>query len=297
MSYIIGSFNIQNFNLNDTYRDRNSNKRDFYNIAGIILEEKYDIVALQEVMKKEAVDELIRIINRKSFMQKWNCYCKIPPLNGNRKKGEEPLGFAFLWNTHKFNLAKDTDGNLAEPKILKKYSGKIKRTPYYARFTPTNLPKVEIRLINIHLCSSGNGIEKQRDEFNLVTNQIYDAVECDAPGTNMDVYSVVLGDYNLCLTKSPKIKYDKSDFYITQDKPTTINGHGKVPHDGYTQNDYDHFSYNGKVKAYVTLSDRVDAVNRYVKINSEEYKNIFDQYYHTISDHVPIKLEINLKGN
>lgn len=49
MSYKIGSFNLQDFNYSSQTEDGEKKTRDFDKIAKIILQEKFDVVAVQEV--------------------------------------------------------------------------------------------------------------------------------------------------------------------------------------------------------------------------------------------------------
>ena len=53
--YIVGSFNIQHLN----------NTKDFKMLAKIIKEENFDIVAIQEVRRKDSIDDIVRELNSK----------------------------------------------------------------------------------------------------------------------------------------------------------------------------------------------------------------------------------------
>ena len=118
-------------------------------------------------------------------------------------------------------------------------------------------------------------------------------------------YTIILGDYNLCLKGDPKINSSNPDIFTVQDAPTTIHKYPSIGVDQkesctrYTEHDYDHFSFNDNVEEYAKICNRVEAV-KYIETDEKKYdddeKPDFKQYYCTVSDHVPVKLEINLRG-
>lgn len=62
MSYVIGSFNIQDFNLTKA----------FDKLAEIIISENMDVMGIQEVNSKAAVDILVESLNKRSnIMKEW----------------------------------------------------------------------------------------------------------------------------------------------------------------------------------------------------------------------------------
>ena len=80
-----------------------------------------------------------------------------------------------------------------------------------------------------------------------------------------------------------------------QESPTTLNRvqkeDGSYSSTGYTENDYDHFSLTKELQNKLSANaDRVDAVNIYYSGD-----NKFEMYRKQVSDHVPIKLDINLR--
>ena len=83
-----------------------------------------------------------------------------------------------------------------------------------------------------------------------------------------------------------------------QEFPTTINRRknedGSYSSTGYTNNDYDHFSFTREMNEKMSLrSERIDAVNKYYGNEQEA----FNKYRKEVSDHVPVALTINLKKN
>ena len=65
MSYHIGSFNIRDFNYSNQSSDGEKLKRDFDKIAEIIINEKFDVVAVQEVNSRSAIEHLTNVLNRR----------------------------------------------------------------------------------------------------------------------------------------------------------------------------------------------------------------------------------------
>lgn len=152
MSIRIASFNIRDFSPN-------RKDIDFLAIANIIYKANYDIVAIQEVLKEEAVKILVDTLNRisrgiwKSSVEK--------PEQGNPTRKES---FAFIWNEKRVVLAKQKkviNGKLVEeeirPYIINDYNSafktRLERNPLYGRFWPKEEDYSEIRLIDVHIKS------------------------------------------------------------------------------------------------------------------------------------------------
>lgn len=299
MSYKIGSFNLCNL----SFQSDNEIRKSFENIANIIREENYDIVALQEIISEEALKLLLRYLGaywKKSF--------DVPDSYSSDRRGE---GYAYIWNSRRIDLVHTEDyGQIKSiyPRVWKQYPktyGTMIREPYYARFTPSGLPGgsfFEIRLINTHLIFKN--VSDRQKEFNILVNNIYDNISNRVYGNNMPAYTIILGDYNLNLcrehTQNP---YVAESVYIdsgrlsktiitVQDQLTTIkkpvvDEYGNKVCNGYANN-YDHFSYDQNYNNIITLnSGRVDAVGKY-------YGNDFLKYRREISDHVPISLDFDL---
>ena len=82
MSYIIGSFNLRKM--------ANTDKKNINAIAGIILQEHMDIVALQEVFRPEAIGKLIQALGPLEWELSW----KNPEKNESNNANE---GYAYIW--------------------------------------------------------------------------------------------------------------------------------------------------------------------------------------------------------
>lgn len=223
MIYKIGSFNICKFKFLE--------KKDAEKIAAVI--RNFDIVALQEVFnttgfntgKNPALEDLI-----KNYLTGWDYAWERPTGRRTYELGEQAAeGFAFLWNTKKFQLPVVTLDNGEKrtfmPRIVKQYrldksekQTDILRNPYFGRFQPTDGSFMEIRLINIHITfnkskmhSENNivadlgSVRLRKNEFNVITKSIYPSVQNKVyggirdSGANRAPYTIILGDYNLNL--------------------------------------------------------------------------------------------------
>jgi len=164
MGYLIGSFNTHHFS--------GVGKHDIGILADIILGERFDIVALQEVKRPEALNLL------KKRLPGWDGCHGRPGYDS-----AADLGFGYLWNTKRIREC-SKDG---QPVIFNQYKSssntRMRRNPFYARFTPNGLlggAFFEIRLINIHLWFGSQGdpgdIKQRDEELKLVTNEIHDYI-------------------------------------------------------------------------------------------------------------------------
>ena len=317
MSYKIGSFNLCNCN----FRSDKDISKSFEMIASIIDKEEFDIIAMQEVLSENVLKEkLTRLLpsGKKNWKYRW-----IQPIQycGGAMADRRGEGYAYLWNANRIDLVHSEDEyggiRIAEPSIWSQYAGrkyqKIKREPYYARFSPSGLPGgsfFELRLINTHILY-GNNTGERLDEFQKIVENVYVNIANRRYGNNMPAYTILLGDYNLTtaqLQKNDIVTVEKifigenrdegikRNIITVQTLPTTVNRvqkeDGSYCSTGYTANDYDHFSYTRELDEKMALvPERVDAVRKYYG-NEEEP---FTKYRREVSDHVPVALSVNLR--
>lgn len=316
--------------------------RDLDRIASIIMDNGFDIVALQEVLSG---GKILTGVNTKSVSgqakaydyslksrlgKEWDICWRDPetsaknyPYLGEDNRGE---GYAFLWNTSKFELPLDDKGNKIFPRIWRNYrtdndTGMIRlmRDPCCGRFKVKGRP-AEIRLITTHIVygkpSTNNldidldfgAIKMRNREFQILAGQIYPRiseyykdVNCTSP------YTIILGDYNLNLKSSgankayvPSVAYFDNNgkmtldednphcmIYTVQDELTTL----KREEDGFASN-YDHFSYDERV-SYQILQGSARAINA-VEQNVKDENSKYETYRKEVSDHLPIIIEIDI---
>jgi len=274
MSYRVGSLNIHKKKHAEAF----DTGRDFFSfIHDFIMDENLDILALQEVVNER---ELQRILKNLSG------WCGQYGKPTAREK--EIHGFAFLWNSRRVKPVECS--HKQTPRILSEYCSDelMRRGPLYGRFTPVGVgPHYEIRLINVHLFQSES--LQLRKECGLVTGDVYNQIDLgERDGHFKSVFTLVLGDYNHRQKTCSFITNLYGDPHVVtfQKKPTTL----KMLEEGYTANDFDHFSFNLLKNITVPFKeDRIDAVGRYFKSDSQ--KGAFQKYKECVSDHVPIVIE------
>ena len=158
MQYKVGSFNMNNWSF--------TSKKDFEKIAEIIIEEKLDVVALQEILSEgkgisRMQEELAQCV--KYNLYDWD-FCPhkgesaVPKTMSKDHRGE---GYAYLWNKNRFKLleySKMGEIRIFDPRIINSKSKDVNvdcsffaRTPYYIRLQPLYGGFFELRLVNVHI--------------------------------------------------------------------------------------------------------------------------------------------------
>ena len=321
MEYKIGSFNCLNLGQVSV------NKKDKDMITRIILESRFDIVALQEVKDTVVVNTILYTLNcGRSSSGIWK-----------GAADNEVNDYAFIWNSSRVELAstklKDGSIRMFQPRIYKQYrldrkKGELPliREPFYARFHTVvpGLPKIEFRLINTHIrYSKGKDGENaivplgetamRQNEFLVLGNSIYNRISdrCygsnDGYGSAETAYTILLGDYNLNLrsanagspylpceefiidTRKQKCLRTVQTGLTTLKKPSKKeDSHSEEIGDYYVSN-YDHFTYDSERFDGTTVTcERIDAVKEYC---DDDY----EKYVEKVSDHVPIRMTFDLK--
>jgi|LFRM01.1.fsa_nt_gb endonuclease/exonuclease/phosphatase family metal-dependent hydrolase len=283
--------------------------------ADIILNERFDIVALQEIKRQKAVDMILERL----------------PSYWKGEADNEVNDYAFIWNTRRIRLVETQTSygvRTYRPRIYKQYrvdrvSGQtdLVREPYFARFTPSGtiggLP-FEIRLINAHIRfgklrfdedetdeNSLGAIAMRKNEFSVLAKTIYVKEADKRYGNNMPAYTILLGDFNLNMPSSNagspyleeviEISDDGkiSKLVVTeQNKLTTLkskyqNGTDESEELSFSNN-YDHFTYDSnRFDSVNTKCEKIDSVQKYCGGDFKEHKE-------KVSDHVPIVMEIDL---
>ena len=323
MDVKIGSLNCLNFGMGSR------NKKDIGLIAKIIKNEKYDIVALQEI-KPGVIEYILNSLNFGSAFRKWS---------GCADNDGAVNDYAFIWNTEHIMLPQTKLANgeirVFRPHIYRQYGrdpelGKlsIARPPFYGRFQTAfpGLPKIELRLINAHIrwskgkdgkemAPSFSEVALRKYEFKALTKNIYYRVSdkvygrSEGEGSPLTAYTVLLGDYNLNLkgscAHSPYyldeletifIKCDRDSsrdkmIVTKQSELTTLKKQdSSEKQDTDTfSNNYDHFTYD---------ENRFNGVRSNIsRINTvEKYcNNDVQMHIEKVSDHTPIKMTLSVK--
>lgn len=341
ITYKIASFNMYKFN----FRSDGEIRKDYTTIGKILSD--FDIVALQEVLSESALKRLNVELNRYSRSgDRWDCRWAQPRVktavqkkeravlqelsgHSNRTKGfsnsyQEAEGYAFLWKTNRFTLAKKRNGEVREPRIVNQYRTlgfePLARPPLLGCFNPVaagHARPLEIRLVNTHITFGSVGDRKR--EFQILA-EIYKKIETDNQHSPaISSYTIMLGDYNLNLkranTKYPFLCEPLGGEYIevyemreqlkdervsnpetvctlvtVQDQLSTIKKNDSPkPVTEYMANNYDHFTINKKYIDNMQYrgSSIMNTVSRYCDDDISRHRK-------EISDHVPIQMEFKV---
>lgn len=197
MEIRIGSFNLYKFASDDKWVNK-----DLDRIAEIIQIARFDVLAIQEIFDKEAMDLLLMRIKHRIPGEWRGCWDKPKVGNVSRKRYAELTeeekkkykpaeeGYAFIWNAKIVDLVKvklkDGRERVFKPRILnqyskyqytligrpeKRYRQELVRNPYYIRLAPVDsngYPRLfELRLINTHI-AFGKGRNMDDADMKLV---------------------------------------------------------------------------------------------------------------------------------
>jgi hypothetical protein len=287
---------------------------------------------LQETIDEEAIKQIKNYLSG-PWKYDWNKEHGRPDISDDDDDRARPMnavkGLAFLWNSRRFQEYPPNNHAQFPP-----VRGHMVRRPFVGCFSPVYGPFCEIRLINIHLCNPNNSKPVKLGEYASVM-ALYENIYSDCKEkNNRAAYTLILGDYNIPLKYCHKYEEGRESpvktflggdncpdektmliraymyqnaadqgirpcvFVNCPDEKTTL-----IKADTYQKaidrgirpcifaNDFDHCSYNEKF-----FEDRniKIAVKR---INSVEIYSGNDVINHrkTISDHVPIKIELSLR--
>lgn len=220
------------------------------------------------------------------------------------------------------------------PRMCKDTREYMIRRPYYGRFT-TKGPNIEFRLICVHTYYGNTDNAEDRNirqhELDVLLKDIYPQISDRRYGNPLVAYTILLGDYNAELWtaksrvwqeplkasrrgKRPAVmktddngivysgRYNGRAIKTVQDQLTTLKskqdelGQEGFETSGYSFN-YDHFSYEEAKFEGVNIRIRriTDAVTHYCLPSNGDYSSDFEKYYKTVSDHIPIMMEIDVR--
>ena len=316
-SIIIGSINMYKFSANT--------KKELSYLWKIIEKYNVDILAIQEIFSKAALD---RLLNEKDWNRlNWDGRWASP----NSKSVSAAEGYAFVWNKKTIELSKRKSGNCFEPVIHNQYPhkefGSLIRNPFYGRFTLKNNERTEIRLINIHIMFSSKRSENEADNKDLsenlpgavmerkreyeilaskilpkIDNKDYDRFWDEIDDTCRRPITILLGDYNLNLRESgaKDTFIDSPVFCISdgrsekkiitvQDNLSTLKADlTNAAVEGGYKNNFDHFTYD-EYRSIETKCWAVDAPN-----DPELFGGDYQKYKDSLSDHLMIIMKMTL---
>ena len=310
----IGSFNIQKFS-------KNADHERLKKLADIILSSGVDILAIQEVYAKVAIDNLLKYMGM-NWKGKWE--------SPDSKSASAAEGYGFIWNEQNVVLSRNRRGKVFEPTIHNQYPhkefGTLIRNPFYGRFTLKRDEMCELRLINTHIMfsksksvndsedheeSTEGDISMRKKEFEVlaskilpkISNKDYDKIWGEEDEICRKPYTILLGDYNLNLRSSGAkgaildddlafiiVRDERSEKQIItiQDQLSTLKKKNSETQkiEGYSNN-FDHFTYD-QTRPIETKSWVIDAPR-----DPQFFNGDFDEYKRLASDHLMIVMEIS----
>ncbi|MHC6202121.1 exonuclease/endonuclease/phosphatase family protein [Breznakiellaceae bacterium SP9] len=230
MGYIIGSFNLHNFSSRHVSKDVKT-------IASIITGERFDIIALQEVLDPSAFRKILQHLppywdgsyasprSRKQELILVKDKFGKPAVK--KSSSDASKGYAFLWNKKRFIECSENG-----PQIVERMKGSLIRSPYYARFIPNSSfggSFFELRLVNIHLCSPYENKRKHLKEYNTALKSIFTSINKARYGDNRPAYTVMLGDYGMPLKWCSDIRIENQIILTDQTQETFISDKQSLP--------------------------------------------------------------------
>ena len=318
MSYVIGSFNLRDFNFANKSADGTNEKveRDFQKIAHIILSEQFDVIALQELNSELALQYLTSVLNRsKTLTCEYECVFGEKMHDGKSSLGpsRDPERYGFIWNAKRLRLLQTRRNN--NPGYYRNAGANdLIRPPYYARFTARGMlngSNFELRIVNTHIRDASCEADRIT-EFDVLVRKVLpricDHQEISEAGEIMPAYTFLVGDYNLALNKGERAVYRIEkitptsytgrlrSYHTVQEEATTL----KHPKDQQTieacyNNNYDHFTYEIDLDTKLQIvPQRVEALTKYFPEEIEPVSKL-TEYRKKVSDHVPIKLTVDLR--
>jgi len=219
----------------------------------------FDLIALQEVMSRQGIEDIVEILEMQTF-SKWE-YCISPYPVGTKRYKEY---YAFIWNKettklvqHLFFFPEENEDDFI-------------REPYGAMF---KINKFDFILVNCHLIF-GKRKSQRRAEAKLLS-KVYDYFQ----SINNENDIIICGDFNLPGNDKSFSKLrshpDMINYAIRPFEKTTLNRIGKKA------NSYDNFFYS----KYYSVEVFTGAVYN--------YSSFYYSLRKTVSDHLPIYLVVD----
>ena len=218
------------------------------------------IIALQEVRHAQTATNLCNALG-----WRWSC-ATAPPAS------ENCVHYAFLWDKSRCKLIPDTHNPIVWPEGE---TDAFRRPPFIIGLRD-GISGRSYWLIDVHLYFGSNGsssVAERKEELRFL-ERIYTIFEKRVP----NVYVLILGDFNLPLKD---IQAENLTFKAYQSSKTTLLRKGN----GYSES-YDHFAFNDRLQSDLKPTFRsLNVIKRF-------FHNDFTLYRNTVSDHIPICMEV-----
>ena len=226
----------------------------------------FDLVGIQEVMKKDEVKVLVNELNNQEGENIWKF--DVSPYSVGSKKYREY--YAFIYRTDK--VKKIRKGKFYPEKERGKY---FMREPYGAKF---QIGDFKFTYVIIHAIYGNHKSQRQLEALQMV--DVYDYFKGVFTENNEENTVIIGGDFNLPSYDDAFSGFLKHDDLIVD----AISPHQKTTI-GYTglSSSYDHLFY-----PYNLMKDRYTGRSGVVDFTNGDYKEIRK----IISDHIPVFMEI-----
>ena len=228
----------------------------------------FDIIALQEVMKKEGLTNLVKELESVSH-EKWS-YHLSPYAAGNGEKYNEY--YAFIFKDKKVKFVKSIG-------FYPEKNNEFIREPYGAMFKSN---KFDFILVNNHLLFGDEKSDRQKEAKEL--SKVYSYFQ-NLDGKENDVF--LLGDFNLpAYDESFKDLFKHKDkiFYSIDPSYKTTIGKSSLA------NSYDNIFYSFNYsKEYTGRNGVYNYTDDYLKKYGSSRFSILRK---EISDHLPVYIEL-----
>jgi endonuclease/exonuclease/phosphatase family metal-dependent hydrolase len=228
----------------------------------------FDLVGIQEVMKKDGVKQLVNELNKQEGKNIWR-YDLSPHSVGSKRYREY---YAFIYRTDK--VKKIRKGSFYPEEERGK---SFMREPYGAKF---QIGDFEFTYVIIHAIYGKKKSERQKEALQMV--DVYDYFKDKYSENNEENIVLIGGDFNLPshddafagFLKHPDMIVDA----IAPNQKTTIGKSGLV-------SSYDHIFY-----PYELMKDRYTGRSGVVDFTNNNHAEIRK----IISDHIPVFIEVEV---
>lgn len=227
----------------------------------------FDIVALQEVMKKDGLIQLVKELEKVS-KDKWAYHISPYPVGNGEQYNEY---YAYIYKKNSISFVKSLG-------FYEDTTNDFIREPYAAQF---KADKFDFTLINCHLIYGDKKIQRQNEAKKL--SKVYDYFQ-NLDKKDNDV--IILGDFNLpAYDDSFKTLFNHKEkiFYAIDPKFKTTLGKTSLG------NSYDNFFYSFKnTTEYTGRNGVLDYTDDFIKLYGNKRYSILRA---ELSDHLPVYIE------
>ncbi len=251
----IASWNIQ--------RLGQGSKKDYAAIASIIVLNRVDLIAIQEVMNEKGIETLRRSVSQVTG-EKWEILFS----HRNGKNSYKEM-YAFMWRPSKVKYFKNAIVYLDPTHVFA-------REPFSALFEDENTHKWFL-LATVHIVFGKKVSSRNKEVKELASYWAW--LEASFPDYTHKM--VLMGDFNMKPQKKPWLNLKKLAYPLITNDATTLSAV-----DGKFVNLYDNFWVSNNNLLHISAS-------RILSSSPKDMHLTHQQFRRSVSDHVPIMLSLN----